>query len=237
LLQSETPEWKLWSLVAEFSSHIDPTQWVLVGGQMVALHLHLAGGRPSRTTTDIDVVADLITAPGSFRACREAAAAVNLVAQPSITGKTLHRFKGPAGQLDLMVADHLPSRLTRQFTRPTPVSIPGGQRALDRRIVVDISTVYGVGAVPVPDLSGALVLKARAAAADTRDRERHRTDVAQLSSIIYDPIWFLEELDKKERRALRLVDLGSDPSRAPWLALDEAKRQRAVDAWSTLIAD
>jgi len=97
--------------------------------------------------------------------------------------------------------------------------------------------VHGVGAVPVPDLSGALVLKARPAAADTRDRERHRTDVAQLSSIIDDPIGFLEELDKKERRALRLVDLGSDPSRSPWLALDEVKRQRAVDAWSTLIAD
>jgi len=153
LLRSETPEWKLWSLVAEFSSHIDPTQWVLVGGQMVALHLHLAGERPSRTTTDIDVVADLITAPGSFRACRAAAATMDLAAQPSITGKALHRFTGPAGQLDLMVADHLPSRLTRQFTRLSPVSIRGGQRALNRRIVVDVSTVYGVGIVPVPTSS------------------------------------------------------------------------------------
>ena len=236
LLQPDTPEWKLWSVVAEFSSHLNPMQWALIGGQMVALHLHLAGAVPGRTTIDIDVAADLIAAPDSFRACRAAAAAMDLVAQPSITGRNLHRFACPAGQIDLMVADHLPSAVTRGFTRPAPVSIAGGQRALDRRIIVEIETEFGRGHVPLPDLVGALVLKARAAIADTRDRERHLTDLAQLASIINDPIGLIGALDKKERRALRRVDLSHDPTQSPWLALDEAKRRRSVDAWSALAA-
>jgi predicted nucleotidyltransferase len=234
LLQSDTAEWKLWALVAEFGSHLDPTQWVLIGGQMVALHLHIAGRVPSRTTTDIDIVADLVSAPGSFNACKNAATNMNLTAQPSITGKTLHRFTGPSGQLDLMVADHLPARLTRQFTKPTPVSIPGGQRAINRRITVEVDTAHGSGVVPLPDLAGALVMKARAAGADTRDRMRHYTDLAQLPSIIDDPLDFRERLDAKEKRYLGRVRLADDPTRSPWLTINERTRQRALDAWFTL---
>ena len=46
--------------------------------------------------------------------------------QPSITGQILHWLRGPAGQLDLMVPDHLPTRLTDQFTKPAPMAVPGG---------------------------------------------------------------------------------------------------------------
>ncbi len=237
LLRPDTPEWKLWSLVAEFSSHLDPTQWALIGGQMVALHLHLAGEVPGRTTIDIDVVADLIAAADSFRACRAAAAAMDLVAQPSITGRNLHRFAGAAGQIDLMVADHLPSAVTRGFTRPAPVSIAGGQRALDRRVVVQIETEFGRGHVPLPDLVGALgAEKARQPSQTRETAKRHLTDLAQLASIINDPIGLIGALDKKERRALRRVDLSHDPTQSPWLALDEAKRLRSVDAWSAVAA-
>ena len=80
------------------------------------------------------------------------------------------------------------------------------------------------------------MLKARAAIADTRDRDRHLTDLAQLSSIINDPIGLIGSLDKKERRALRHVSLSLDPTQSPWLALDGTKRQRSVDAWSAMVA-
>ncbi len=172
LLRPDTAEWKLWSLVAEFSSHLDPTQWALIGGQMVALHLHLAGEVPGRTTIDVDVVADLIAAADSFRACRAAAAAMHLVAQPSITGRNLHRFAGAAGQIDLMVADHLPSAVTRGITRPAPGSIVGGQRALDRRVVVQIEREFGRGHIPLPDLVGAVGAEG---ASSHRRHERPRT--------------------------------------------------------------
>lgn len=147
LLRGDTPEWKLWSLVGQLASNVDPNSWVLIGGQMVALHLHLAGDVPRRTTTDVDIVADVLTKRGSFQACKAAAQEMGLDAEPSITGKFLHRFSGPAGQLDLMVADHLSASLMRQFTKPAPVPVPGGQRALDRRIFVGIHTEFGPASI------------------------------------------------------------------------------------------
>ncbi len=235
LLRSDTAEWKLWSLVAELANRLDPGSWVLIGGQMVALHVHLAGGMPRRTTTDVDIVADIVTDRSAFHSCKTAAIDMGLEAQPSITGKSLHRFSGPAGHLDLMVPDHLPTNLTRQFTTPTPVSVAGGQRALDRRMVAHIDTEAGPASIPLPDLVGAIVIKARAATSDTRDRIRHHTDIAQLAAIIDDPIELCESLDTKEKRYLRRVRLSDDLTTSPWLELDDQSRQRAVDAWGTLV--
>ena len=237
MLQADTPEWRLWAAIAELASYLTADQWVLIGGQMVALHLRLAGAQPTRTTTDIDIVADILTAQSSYAACKTAAGKMNLKPEPSVDGKTLHRFVGPIGQLDLMVPDHLPGWLTRKFTRPTPVVVPGGQRAIDRGINVGITTAIGDADIPIPDLQGALVLKARAAIADTRDRERHHMDLAQLSTIIDNPLRFREGLDTKERHYLRKVRLDEDTTRAPWLRLDNPVRQRALDAWFTLAAD
>lgn len=234
LLRSDTAEWRLWSLVAELANRLEPGSWVLIGGQMVALHLHLAGATPGRTTTDVDIVADILTDHNSFHVCRAIALEMGLEAQVSITGKSLHRFSGPAGQLDLMVPDHLPVHVTRRFTMPAPVPVAGGQRALDRRTFVDIETESGAAAIPLPDLVGALVIKARAATSDARDRGRHHSDLAQLATIIVDPLDVRDRLDDKEKRYLRRVRLPIDPTKPPWLSLEDRSRQRALDAWSTL---
>ena len=235
LHRSDTAEWRLWTLVAELANRLRPKSWVLIGGQMVALHVHLAGGAPRRTTTDVDIVADLLTDRSAFHACRAVALDMGLEAQPSITGRNLHRFSGPAGHLDLMVPDHLPANLTRQFTRPSPVPAAGGQRALDRRTFVHIDTEAGPASIPLPDLVGAIVIKARAATSDTRDRNRHHTDIAQLAAIVDDPIELRDSLDTKEKHHLRRTRLPDDPTKSPWLELGDQNRQRAVDAWRTLI--
>lgn len=236
MLQADTPEWRLWAAVAELASYLTADQWVLIGGQMVALHLHLAGALPTRTTTDIDIVADILAVHSSYAACKTAAGKMNLKPEPSVNGKTLHRFAGPSGQLDLMVPDHLPAWLTRKFTRPTPIVVPGGQRAIDRRVTVGITTAFGDADIPIPDLQGAIVLKARAAIADGRDRERHHLDLAQLSTIIDNPLRFRAGLDAKERRYLCKVRLDEDITMPPWLRLDVTLQQRALDAWFTLTA-
>jgi hypothetical protein len=49
MLQADTPEWRLWAAVAELASYLTADQWVLIGGQMVALHLRLSGALPTRT--------------------------------------------------------------------------------------------------------------------------------------------------------------------------------------------
>jgi hypothetical protein len=101
---------------------------------------------------------------------------------------------------------------------------------------VTISTDFGVTVVPVPDLRGALVLTARAATANTRDSGRHHLDLAQLSSIIDDPLDFRDRLDTKEKRHLRRIRLDEDLTKPPWLRLEIGQRQRAFDAWFTLVA-
>lgn len=73
LLRSDTAGWRLWSLVAKLANCLDPGSWALVGGQMVALHVHLAGGTPHRTTTDVDIVADILTDRRAFHSCKTAA--------------------------------------------------------------------------------------------------------------------------------------------------------------------
>ena len=236
LRRVDTPEWRLWAAIAELAGHLAAEQWVLIGGQMVALHLHVAGVQPTRTTTDIDIVADVLTAPGAYAACKNAARKMNLEPQPSLTGNTLHRFAGPTGQLDLMVPDHLPRQLTQKFTRPTPVAVAGGQRAIDRRTSIAIATTYGDADIPIPDLRGAIVLKARAATTDTRDRERHHLDLAQLCAVVDNPLRLRDELDAKEKRYLRKVRLDEDPTKAPWLRLNSPVRTRALDTWFTLTA-
>ena len=182
LLRSDTAEWRLWSLVAELANRFEPKSWVLIGGQMVALHVHLAGGVPRRTTTDVDIVADILTDRSAFHACRAVALDMGLEAQPSITGRNLHRFSGPAGHLDLMVPDHLPTNLTRQFTSPTPVPVAGGQRALDRRMVAHIDTEAGPASIPLPDLVGAIVIRARAGAIAAAKRGSDATRIRLVSS-------------------------------------------------------
>jgi hypothetical protein len=234
LRRVDTPAWRVWANLAELSRHLKSEQWALVGGQMVALHLHAAGSIPVRTTTDIDVVADLLTDRSSLAACCHAAEQLDMTARPSVDGKTLHRFEGEAGVLDIMVADHLPSRMSPRLLRRQVVAVPGGQRALDRRTILSISTEAGDADIPTPDLRGAIVLKARAATADTRDRARHHLDLAQLAAIVEDPVGFAAELDSKERRALRKPQLGEDVTSDPWLQVEPASRQLAVDAWLTI---
>ena len=234
MLKADTPEWQLWSLVADLANRLEPGSWILIGGQMVALHIHLTGRTPRRTTTDIDIVADVLTSRSSFQACTAVARDMGLEPRPSLNGRTLHRFTGPAGQLDLLVPDHLPSHLIRRFTTPAPVQVPGGQRALDRRITVEVDTESGPASIPLPDLIGALVVKARAATSDTRDRTRHYTDIAQLTAIIDDPLDVRDRLDNKEKRYLRRARLSDDPTESPWLELDDRSRPRAIEAWRTL---
>jgi hypothetical protein len=88
--------------------------------------------------------------------------------------------------------------------------------------------------IVVPDLRGAIVLKARAASADHRDNERHVSDVAFLCSLVTDPLELAVQLDSKERRSLRRIDLANDARSTPWVFLEPSARLDALDAWREL---
>jgi Nucleotidyl transferase AbiEii toxin, Type IV TA system len=225
----------LWTALLELAGHLDAADWALIGGQMVALHGLIRGVVPLRTSVDIDIVANVVARRNSLQACVAAAAAIGLEARPSITGKRTHRFEGNGVRLDLLVPDHLPRHLVPRLLGRDPVSITGGQRALDRagRVYVRFDGIEAV--VVMPDLRGAIVLKARAAVADRRDVERHRGDIAFLCSLIEDPLRIAAELDPRERRHLRRCPLPGDPRQSPWIFLEASSRAKAVDAWTRLV--
>lgn len=231
-----TPAWQLWAHLARFAGHLQPTDWVLVGGQMVALHCHIAGITPGRATTDIDIVANVLVNPSALFACRDAASALDLTAQPSGNNRRQHRFRNDSLVLDVMVPDHLPKHLSLRIAGRDPVPIEGGYRALQRAARCAITTEAGEAIVPVPDLQGALVLKARAYVADSRDRGRHQFDLAQLCAAVHDPMALAAALDSKELRALRRVTMPLAVTQDPWLRVDAALRADALEAWQTLAA-
>ncbi|MEM9747823.1 MAG: nucleotidyl transferase AbiEii/AbiGii toxin family protein [Actinomycetota bacterium] len=226
----------MWSKLVELSRHLRLDDWLLVGGQMVALHCHVAGVTPGRVTTDVDVLANVVATSDALAACREAARAMNLEPQPSLDGRHQHRFRNDEMILDVLVPDHTPKHLVLRLLGRDPVPIVGGARALQRAAYCSVDTVAGLAEIPIPDLRGALVLKARAWTSDTRDRDRHLFDLAQLSAPIDDPLSFGECLDNKELRALRRVDMALAATSDPWLRIADARRAEAIEAWQTVTA-
>jgi predicted nucleotidyltransferase len=224
----------IWSAVVDIAGAMRQDEWLLIGGQMVALHGFIAGAVPPRATTDIDIVADVMVRAGALQRCAAVLEALHFDPQPSITGRSLHRFVGARGSVDLLVPDHLPATVSARLRGYSAVPIVGGRRALNRAGLVPV--VLGDRRVDVvtPDLQGALVLKARAASADRRDTERHLSDLAFLSSLVADPLAMATAIDGNERRSLRRIALGADTRFAPWVFLPADVRQDAADAWRAL---
>ena len=224
----------VWRAIADIAAGMRVDEWVLIGGQMVALHGFIGGESPPRATTDIDIVADVLVRPGALGRCVDVLTSMELEEKPSITGKSLHRFVGKRATVDLVVPDHLPRSASTRIHGYEAVAISGGQRALDRAGLVQ-ATVGGTRVdIAVPDLRGALVLKARAAVGDRRDNERHLTDIAFLCNLVPDPLSLSAALDANERSSLRRVDLTDDSRLAPWVFLDEAARLNAIETWRAL---
>jgi hypothetical protein len=90
--------------------------------------------------------------------------------------------------------------------------------------------------VPVPDLLGAVVLKAAAWASDSRDRERHSGDAAFLVSLIADPLRERNRFAGSDRkRLLRLDKVLENPDAAEWRRLGDAADD-AYATWRLLLA-
>lgn len=227
----------LWKAVIEIAAPLRPGEWLLIGGQMVALHGYIAGVAPPRTTTDIDIVADVLVHRDALQRCAAALEAVGLEAQPSIAGKSLQRFSGERAVVDLVVPDHLPTHIAPRLRGYPAVSITGSRRALNRAARVPVTLGDLSADVITPDQQGAIVLKARAASADRRDNERHLSDIAFLCSLVNDPLQLASQLDRNERKSLRRVAVPHDASSPPWVLLDPGARDDALETWQTLVAD
>jgi predicted nucleotidyltransferase len=83
-----------WSTLFEVVAATDVDQWVLVGGLMVQLHAYRADIPPSRTTKDVDMVVDVVTAKAGIQAVAGQLEAIGFVGREPTAAK--HRHIGTA---------------------------------------------------------------------------------------------------------------------------------------------
>ncbi|WP_336031160.1 nucleotidyl transferase AbiEii/AbiGii toxin family protein [Geodermatophilus sp. FMUSA9-8] len=215
---------RLWDLVLDIAAQLDPAGWVLVGGQMVMLHGIAAGRTPTRASQDVDVLADLLSDRAGLSRCVQAVRQLDLRPEPDSTGK-VYRFRRPAdgAVVDVLAPDHSPPRWSlRTAVGGDTIQIDGGHQALRRATPLAVVKGSRSATVPVPDLLGALVLKAAAWQSTTRDRARHSGDAAFLASLITDPLAERARFAGSDRKRLQRLDrvLG-DPDAAEWRALGD----------------
>lgn len=228
---------RLWELILDLAGSLPPSGWALVGGQMVMLHGLAAGRVEARVSEDVDVLADLVADASALVRCVEAVRGLDLQPRPDTAGK-VYRFIRQAdnARADILAPDSFPPRRRLRTMGGDTIRIPGGTQALQRAVHLDVVKDGRSAIVPVPDLLGALVLKAAAWAVDTRDRERHSGDAAFLTSLISDPIAVRARFKGSDRKRLRLLDepLG-DPDAAEWRRLG-AEAADGHAAWRLLLA-
>lgn len=182
-------------------ARLAPEGWVLVGGLMVTLHARIAGIE-SRATVDVDALLDVsvLSVPGVDQLLR----GLGYEVRESIDAAApVHRWVRAADEavVDVLVEDRLP-RAPRFRRRPT-VAAPGGTSVLRRHLTRVV--VHGDEDVHLwlPTVSGAIVLKARAHAVDSRDKTRHLDDLATLFECPTDYRPVIAELSDSDRKHVR----------------------------------
>jgi hypothetical protein len=228
----------VWDLIMSLADALPWHRWQLIGGQMVALHALAARRSPMRTSRDADMLADLLTAPDGLEVCVNALRRLGLQPVPDSAGR-VYRFKHRDDErlvVDLLAPDHRPPRFSLRTSGGYTIEIRGGHQALQRPALIPVTKNARAAMVPVPDVLGALVLKAAAWQADLRDRGRHADDAALLTSLMKDPLGTRTELKGSDRRRLRQIDQVLADARAPhWRVLGD----RAFDAhtaWRLLLS-
>lgn len=170
--------------------------------------------------------------------------------RPSTDGIS-HRFRrqAPDGLGNVMFDILAPEGLSKKTDVTTippgrTVQTPGGTQGLhrSRRIEVGIRTSGGelvTGEVPIPDLLGALVLKAAAVGEiAVRDNPiRDWNDCALLLSMLPDPITTATALVKVDTRRLRQLTPLYDRDHAGWEGLSDADHRAGSTALHILLGD
>lgn len=164
-----------------------PSNWTLVGGQMVHLHCAELGFSARRTTTDVDAVLDVVDKPTILLEFTRVLADIGFdLAGETATGRQ-HRWVRGDASIDVLVPNGIGQRAasrTGVAGGPT-VQTPGGKQALRRSERVEVEVAGRVGSVRRPNLAGALIVKAAAHSIPVDPAKgRHRSDFATLATMV-----------------------------------------------------
>lgn len=133
--------------------------------------------------------------------------------------------------VDVVVADHPAPSVEEQMRSREMVKIEGGTQALKRttNYRLEITKDKHI-TISVPRPFGALILKAAAYKADTRDRDRHLQDAAVLLACIEDPDAERNGFTGTDRSRLLTLERELVDEHSAWLLMPEpeARRGQAV---------
>ena len=228
-----------WPSVAELADTLPAGSWTLVGGLMAQLHTIHHGSGVVRPTNDVDIVLHIESMRGTASKVATALEALGYEFQPSIDPRTntAHRFvRGTTtvdlvtgdDQVDVLIADHPAPRVIEKLRGHDMIRIDGGTQALRRTVNAKLEIAPGITTtISVPRPFGALILKAAAYTADSRDHERHLFDAAALLACIDDPFAERTEFAGSDRRRLNALATHLDETHPAWRALPEEHRTQA----------
>lgn len=208
----------IWRALIELA-HLTTEGWTLIGAQMVRLHA-LRAGRPPRTQSlDADLA---VAVPRVYRSADVFVDHLTALGYElaGISAEGIgHRFRREDVTLDVLVTGPLRpasrSRALRTVFGARTLEVPGAIQALARTELVRVRDSEGEGAIPCPDLLGAILVKVRAIGVDDVPNEQRR-DVAFLCDLATDPADLAARIKPSERRWLRLRAELLDPGAAWW---------------------
>ena len=222
-----------WTNVAELAGVLPSNRWTLVGGLMTQMHAIHHRSDAVRPTNDVDIMLHIETTRGTPKATADALESLGYEVKENVDPRNNigHRFtrqdthvdvvaSGEADIVDVVVADHPAPTVQKRMRRMNLVKIAGGTQALRRTVNYRLA----IGDLPVTTISvprpfGALILKAAAYVADSRDRERHLFDAAVLLACVDNPIAEREEFAGSDRSRLLVLERELVGGHRAWLRM------------------
>lgn len=192
----------MWQELVFLAQH-SSAPWTLIGAHMVAL-LGWADYRAApRASRDADILVNArMVSDGTVRISRDLQERGFIFDGVSPEGIG-HRFAREDVRIDVLGPDGV-GRRAKLFTVPgaRTVAVPGGTQALKRSRMINVRVGTTHGAIPTPNILGALLVKVRAIDIDDQP-DSQRRDVAFLLSLIIDPDPLEMDISATERRWLR----------------------------------
>lgn len=238
-----------WPNVAEIAAALPTDKWTLVGGLMTQLHSTCHGLGAVRPTNDVDMVLHVETARGIAAETATALRSLGYELRPTLDPRdnTAHRFYRGTSRIDVvadrrdeeavevvdvLISDHHAPKVTERLGGRDMVRIEGGTQALRRTVNARLEIEPGtITTVSVPGAFGALILKAAAYKADSRDPDRHLRDAVVLLACIDDPFAEREGFTGSDRSRLQTLLARLTPDDISWTVLTGQPR---IDAETAL---
>lgn len=212
---------QLWTTLCDLAD-AHPSDWTLIGGQMVLLHSLQARRDPGRVSQDLDAVIDARVRPPALPQFIKTLHQLGFEATDVSPDEIAHRFQRNDIHIDVLGPDGLGPRTDlRTRGRATTIEVSGGTQALHRTERVPVSHGARTALVPRPNLLGAITIKAAAASNDPYP-QRHLRDLAFLCSLIETPDLVRAEMSPKDSERLRSVTALNDRTHEAWQLLDDA---------------